>query len=169
MRVGTGLAVSGVLVMAAAAGCGSGGSPLKAATLAPEQAAAASVQAQPSVAATLTWAQRDCGVVTAVVNDLAGPVEQQDAAGVVRAGQMAQTGESLVEESLFESAGDEEITNVAGAATGVLGEIEAMASEAAQYEDGLGSWLDVTDREPQLASYFKSLESACSAAGVTIQ
>jgi len=164
MRAGLGLTAAGAVVVAALAGCGSGGSPLAAATLDP----AASLQAQPSPTATLTWAQRDCEGATAVVNDVAGPVEHQDADGVVRAGQMAATDVSLVEESLLESEGDEEITSVAGAATGVLGEIEAMASEAAQYKDGFGSWLNVTDQAPQLANDYKSLESACSAAGVTI-
>lgn len=170
MRAGLGLA-AGAVVMAAVVGCGSGESSLTAATLAPEQAAtAASVEAQPSVAATETWAQRDCEVTTVVVNDVAGPVEQQDVAGVVQAGQMAQTGVALVEESVVESAGDEEgITNVVGAATDLLAQVEGMATEAAQYEDGFGSWSSVTDQEPGLATDFKNLESACSAAGVTIQ
>jgi len=171
MRAGLGLAAAGAVAVAALAGCGSGGSPLTAATLAPEQAAATagSVQAQPTPTATLTWAQRDCQMATAVVNDVAGPVEQQDAAGVVSAGQVAQTGESVVEESLVESAGDEEVTSIGGAATDVLTVIAGMASEASQYEDGFGSWADVTDQAPQLSSYFKSLESACSAAGITIK
>jgi hypothetical protein len=165
MRAGLGLAAGGAVLVTVLAGCALGGSPLTAATL----TTSASAEAQPSVTATLTWAQRDCGIATDVVNDVAGPVEQQDVAGVVSAGQMAQTDESLVEESLFESAGDEEITHLAGDAIGVLAEIEAMGSEAAQFEDGFGSWSDVTDQEPQLANYFKSLQSACSAAGVTIQ
>ena len=166
------MAAGGAVLVTALAGCGLGGSSPTAATLAPEQAAAtaASVQAQPSVAATLTWAQRDCEIAAAVVNDVAAPVEQQDAAGVVNAGQMAQTGVSVVDESVLDTTGVEEgLTNVVGAATDVLAEVEAMASEAAQLEDGFGSWSDVSDQEPQLATYFKSLQSACSAAGVTIQ
>lgn len=172
MRTGLGLATGGAVLVAALAGCGLGGSSPTAATLSPEQAVttAASVQAQPSVAATLTWAQRDCEVAVAAVNDVAAPVEQQDAAGVVSAGQTAQAGVSVVDESVLDSTGVQEgLTNVVGAATDVLAEVEAMAAEAAQFEDGYGSWLNVTDQEPQLATYFKSLQSACSAAGVAIQ
>lgn len=158
MKAGLGLSVASAVVVAALAGCASGGAP----------PTAASLQAQPSATATLTWVQRDCLAATTALNDVAGPLERQDAAGVVAAGRLAQTEDPVVNESVAQAGGDAEIPMVAEYAGAVLMQIVAMGEYAASYEDGGTSWSLVTGEDGTLVADFKSLESECSAAGVTI-
>lgn len=160
MRAGLGLAAAGAVVVAALAGCGSGGSPLTAATPAP----AASGQAQPSAVPSSLLAQRDCGFAAYVLNSVAGPLEKQDAAGVVAAAELAQHDNSIV------GTGSDlvEYPNVVLYAKTVLSEVVTIGNNAVAYEQSGASWSVVTSAEPALADSFKSLESACSAAGVTI-
>lgn len=159
MRFGLGLTLAGVLVAATLAGCGWGEAP----------PTPASLQAQPSVAATLTWAQRDCGAATVAMNDVAGPLERHDAAGVVTAGRLAKVNESIIGQSEASEGGivttDPEVVEYSGA---VLAEIVAIADNAAAYERGGTLWSVVTAGEATLAGTFKSMESVCWAAGVTI-
>jgi hypothetical protein len=158
MKAGLGLA-AGAVVVATLAGCGSGGAPLT----------AASLRAKPSATATLTWVQRDCLAATAAMNDVAGPLERQDAAGVVAAGRLARTEESVVGESEVGSGSTiTEYPYVVESADAVLGEIVIIANDAAANEDYGMSWSAVTEGGVALASTFRSLEAYCSAAGVTI-
>lgn len=152
MRAGI---VAGAVVVAALAGCGSSG---------PSSSSAGFVQDQPSVTATLNWAQRACVGTAGVLNQVAGPLEKQDAAGVVAAGRMAGTMESVV--SNLNAAA--EYPQVVEYADAVLGEIVTIGNNALAYEESGASWSVVTDGEATLASTFRSLASACSAAGVTI-
>lgn len=158
MRGGLGLAAAGAVLVMSLAGCRSGGS----------SPSAASLEAQPSVTATLTWVQRDCLAAAAAMNDVAGPLERQDAAGVVAAGRLAETNGSLVNESVAQSGSDAEIPHVAEYAGAVLMQIVGMGEYAVAYEDGKTSWSLVTGEDDTLVSDFKSLESACSAAGAAI-
>lgn len=156
MRVRNGQVLVAAVVMVALAGCGSGGT---------SSPSAKSVQDQPSVTATLNWAQRACVGTTGVFNQLAGPLEKRDAAGVVAAGKMAKTMESVVSNPNAAA----EYPYVIEYADTVLSEIAIIGNNALAYEQSGASWSIVTDGDATLASTFRSLESACSAAGVTIR
>jgi hypothetical protein len=112
----------------------------------------------------LTAAQRDCEAATAALDDVAGPLAQKDAAGMVTASRLAEVNESIV------GTGSDvtEYPDVVLYAQTVLSEIVAIGADATAYEDSLASWSVVTEAEVRLVSSFKSLESACSAAGATI-
>lgn len=160
MRAGLGMAAAGAVIVAALAGCGPGGSSPIAATLAP----AASVEDQPSVVPTLSLAQRDCEFATYVLNSVAGPLEKQDVSGVVAAAELAQHDNSIV------GSGSDltEYPNVVLYAKTVLSEVVTIGNNAADTQEYGLPWSAVTSDEPALAGSFKSLESACSAAGVTV-
>jgi hypothetical protein len=158
-------ALTGIIVaIGALAGCGYGGSPVTASTLRPASAASA----QPSPPATLAWVQRDCLAGTTAMNDVAGPLERQDAAGVVAADKLASSMVSSVDESVAEAGGDSEIPMVAEYTGAVLEQIVAMGEYAQAYADGESSWSLVSGEEGALAADFKIMKSECSAASVAM-
>lgn len=158
MRGGLGLAAAGAVLVSALTGCIPGGSVLS----------AASLKAQPSAKATLTWAQRDCLAATAALNDVAGPLERHDAAGVVAAGRLAQTNEAIVRASTVDNGTNvAKYAAVAEYAGTVLAEIVIIAHNATAYEQSEATWSLVIVGKAALASAFNSLEPYCSAVGVT--
>lgn len=172
MRAGLRLATAGAIV-ASLAGCGLGGSPLTAATLDPPQAAsatAASAQSPASpVSPALALARQDCVTAVRAFNAVAGPLQEQDGAGVAAAAQAAYTdlSEMAVADIADGSAALTEYPAVSDAQQ-LLGGIATTEPLAVLIEDGQAAWSAVTQYELEIAGDFKALAPACSAIGVTI-
>lgn len=173
MRAGLRLTAVGAIV-ALLAGCGLGGSPLTAATLNPTRAAsatAASAQSPASpVSSALAMARQDCVTAVRAFNAVAGPLQEQDGAGVAAAAEAANTdlSEIGVEDVGDDGAPITEYPAPVSDAQDLLGAIAITETPAVLYEDGQGTWSAVTPYELEIVGDFKALDSACSAIGVTI-
>lgn len=151
MRVGMGLAASGV-VIATLAGCGSVGSP------APRPLASVSPQA-------LAAAKRECKIAVQAINAVAGPLAKKNAAGVIAAADEARADEPTIK---LGGKGTP-YENVAADTLVMLGLIAMVGDEAVSYENGQAPWGDVTGQASTLSGDFRNLDSACAAAHVTIK